>query len=207
MTDLKIVIAGDRAVGRTKLYQAISKGQPLEDGAKIYETCRPFDKTIEKYSVHFWDTPSEDRVRLRALNYPSCNCILLCFSLDNPDSFKYITTAPPDDALISARALIEEVQDILTGVPIILVGSKMDQERKVSKEEIEELRGKIKAAKYMEFHHKDWASMEALQNEAVKLAANHAANAPKDDSSEEQGGPPVTKKTGKGGGGGGPGSK
>jgi len=164
---------------------AWQKGQPLEDTAKIYETFRPYQKEIEheneKYNVHFWDTPSEDRVRLRALNYPSSNCILLCFAVDNLDSFKYITTAPPDDIQISARALIEEVQDILANVPIILVGTKTDCERVVSKEDGEELRAKIKAAKYMEFHHKDYESMKAILNEALSLAANHASTVPIED--------------------------
>lgn len=69
--------------------------------------------------------------------------------------------------------MIREVRDIVGGtIPILLVGSKSDLERKISKERALELQEKIKAAKYVEYSHKDWDSIKEVEREAVTLAAS-----------------------------------
>uniref|UniRef100_A0A6B2LJB7 Uncharacterized protein n=1 Tax=Arcella intermedia TaxID=1963864 RepID=A0A6B2LJB7_9EUKA len=107
------------------------------------------------------------------MNYPNSHCAVLVFALDNTDTFKYITSAPPEEVQIGARTLVEEVTDVLPGVPIILVGAKSDLPRAVTKEEAEQLASKIGAKKYMEFSDKDWDSMNEIFKAAVGEAVAH----------------------------------
>jgi len=210
ISDLKIVIAGDRQVGRTKLLVAWQKGQPAEN-TQLYPTFRPFTQDIthqsKTYKVGFYDTPTEDRVRLRAITYGHAHCVIICFALDNEESLTYVTTVPAEDALINAPPLVKEIRDILgDNVPIILIGSKSDLGRKVERERAIEVQKKIKATSYFEYAHDNWDSMKAILTEAVDLAAKYAETAParegKDDDEESTGRP-----SGSGGGGGGGGAK
>ena len=63
-----------------------------------------------------WDTAGqEDYDRLRPLSYPDTDVILMCFSVDSPDSLANI----PDK-------WTPEVRHFCPSVPIILVGNKKD---------------------------------------------------------------------------------
>jgi len=192
-TELKLILVGDKSVGRTKLLTTWHKGQILEADTRLFDTYRSFNSshTVDgkTHLVSFWDTPTEDRVRLRALNYPETNCVLLLFAVDSKSSFHYITEPPQEDKDIGARALIQEIQDILTGVPIILVGSKIDQERAVSQAQAKELQNQIGAACYMEYSHQDYQSMQDILQEAVRLAVKHAETVKTENYISEPGGP------------------
>lgn len=63
-----------------------------------------------------WDTAGqEDYDRLRPLSYPDTDVILMCFSIDNPDSLENIP-----------EKWTPEVKHFCPNVPIILVGNKRD---------------------------------------------------------------------------------
>lgn len=63
-----------------------------------------------------WDTAGqEDYDRLRRLSYPNTHVILICFSIDSPDSLDNVKTE-----------WISEALHFCQGVPIILVGCKAD---------------------------------------------------------------------------------
>uniref|UniRef100_A0A4W3GUG8 Uncharacterized protein n=1 Tax=Callorhinchus milii TaxID=7868 RepID=A0A4W3GUG8_CALMI len=63
-----------------------------------------------------WDTAGqEDYDRLRPLSYPDTDVILMCFSIDNPDSLENIP-----------EKWTPEVKHFCPNVPIILVGNKKD---------------------------------------------------------------------------------
>lgn len=63
-----------------------------------------------------WDTAGqEDYDRLRLLSYPDTDVIVMCFSIDLPDSLENIQDK-----------WIPEVKHFCPNVPIILVGNKRD---------------------------------------------------------------------------------
>jgi len=63
-----------------------------------------------------WDTAGqEDYDRLRPLSYPDTDVILMCFSIDSPDSLENIP-----------EKWTPEVKHFCPNVPIILVGNKRD---------------------------------------------------------------------------------
>lgn len=65
-------------------------------------------------SLGLWDTAGqEDYDRLRPLSYPDTDVILMCFSIDSPDSLENIP-----------EKWSPEVRHFCPNVPIILVGNK-----------------------------------------------------------------------------------
>lgn len=57
----------------------------------------------------------EDYDRLRPLSYPETHVVLVCFSIDSPESLENVRTK-----------WIDEVRHYCEGLPIILVGCKSD---------------------------------------------------------------------------------
>jgi Ras family protein A len=71
----------------------------------------PSDDQVE---LALWDTAGqEDYDRLRPLSYPDTDVILMCFSIDSPDSLENIP-----------EKWTPEVKHFCPNVPIILVGNK-----------------------------------------------------------------------------------
>jgi len=70
----------------------------------------------EQVELALWDTAGqEDYDRLRPLSYPDTDVILMCFSIDSPDSLENIP-----------EKWTPEVKHFCPNVPIILVGNKKD---------------------------------------------------------------------------------
>lgn len=71
---------------------------------------------ILQVELALWDTAGqEDYDRLRPLSYPDTDVILMCFSIDSPDSLENIP-----------EKWTPEVKHFCPNVPIILVGNKKD---------------------------------------------------------------------------------
>ena len=69
-----------------------------------------------KVELALWDTAGqEDYDRLRPLSYPDTDVILMCFSIDSPDSLQNIP-----------EKWVPEVKHFCPNVPIVLVGNKKD---------------------------------------------------------------------------------
>lgn len=114
----KLVIVGDGACGKTCLLIVFSKGTfPEVYVPTVFENyVADVEVDGRKVELALWDTAGqEDYDRLRPLSYPDSNVILICFSIDSPDSL--------DNVL---EKWIPEVLHFCQGVPVILVGCKVD---------------------------------------------------------------------------------
>nr|XP_045014878.1 transforming protein RhoA-like isoform X2 [Jaculus jaculus] len=132
----KLVIVGDGACGKTCLLIVFSK-----------------DRFPEMYVPTVFENYVEDYDRLRPLSYPDTDVILMCFSIDRPDSLANIP-----------EKWTPEVKHFCPNVPIILVGNKKDlrndkhtiqelakvKQKPVKPEEGRDMVNKIDAFGYME---------------------------------------------------------
>ncbi|KPP56101.1 hypothetical protein Z043_126355, partial [Scleropages formosus] len=70
----------------------------------------------KQVQLALWDTAGqEDYDRLRPLSYPDTDVILMCYSVDSPDSLENIP-----------EKWVPEVKHFCPSVPIILVANKKD---------------------------------------------------------------------------------
>ncbi|XP_062311401.1 rho-related GTP-binding protein RhoA-C-like isoform X2 [Osmerus eperlanus] len=132
----KLVIVGDGACGKTCLLIVFSK-----------------DQFPEVYVPTVFENYVEDYDRLRPLSYPDTDVILMCFSIDSPDSLENIP-----------EKWTPEVKHFCPNVPIILVGNKKDlrndehtrrelakmKQEPVKQEEGREMSNRINAFGYLE---------------------------------------------------------
>ncbi|ESO04556.1 hypothetical protein HELRODRAFT_111587 [Helobdella robusta] len=114
----KLVIVGDGACGKTCLLSVFSKDQfPELYVPTVFENYIA-DIVVDGKQVELvlWDTAGqEDYDRLRPLSYPDTNVILMCYSIDSPDSLQNIP-----------EKWTSEVRHFCHDVPIVLVGNKKD---------------------------------------------------------------------------------
>ncbi|KAG8719895.1 GTP-binding protein Rho1 [Ceratobasidium sp. 395] len=117
----KFVFVGDAGCGKTGLIQVFSKGTfPESHHNTIFENyVADVELNGQPVELGLWDTAGlEDYDRLRLLSYPDTHVVLICFSVDAPDSLDNVT-----------EKWIEEVKYFCTGLPVVLVGCKMDLRR------------------------------------------------------------------------------
>ncbi|XP_078454924.1 rho-related GTP-binding protein RhoA-C-like [Lampetra planeri] len=114
----KLVIVGDGACGKTCLLIVFSKDQfPEVYVPTVFENyVADMEVDGKQVELALWDTAGqEDYNRLRPLSYPDTDVILMCFSIDSPDSLGNITDR-----------WTAEVRHFCPNVPIVLVGNKKD---------------------------------------------------------------------------------
>ena len=112
----KLVVVGDGACGKTCLFYVFCTDEfPLFDNPTLNEVRRvAVDGKLVDLAL--WETKGEEIYdRARPLAFPGTDVILMCFSIDNPDSLKNVT-----------EKWTPEVRHFCPNVPIILVGSKKD---------------------------------------------------------------------------------
>ncbi|XP_048196760.1 transforming protein RhoA-like [Perognathus longimembris pacificus] len=152
----KLVIVGDGACGKTCLLIVFSKDHfPEVYVPTVFENYVADIEADEKQvELALWDTAGqEDYDRLRPLSYPDTDVILMCFSIDCPDSLENIP-----------EKWTSEVKHFCPNVPIILVGNKKDlqndeprrrelakmKQEPVKLEEGRDMANRIGALEYME---------------------------------------------------------
>ncbi|XP_066445270.1 rho-related GTP-binding protein RhoB-like isoform X2 [Eleutherodactylus coqui] len=95
----KLVVVGDTTCGKTCLLTVM-----LGNEFPIYHL-----------ELTLWDTAGQVYDRLRPLYYPDTDVVLMCFSVDNPDSLESIF-----------KTWMPEMKTFCPNVPIILVANKTD---------------------------------------------------------------------------------
>uniref|UniRef100_A0A8C6ZET0 Ras homolog family member C n=1 Tax=Nothoprocta perdicaria TaxID=30464 RepID=A0A8C6ZET0_NOTPE len=93
----KLVIVGDGACGKTCLLIVFSKDQfPEVYVPTVFENyIADIEVDGKQVELALWDTAGqEDYDRLRPLSYPDTDVILMCFSIDSPDSLAVPRSLP-----------------------------------------------------------------------------------------------------------------
>ncbi|KAJ1823813.1 hypothetical protein GGH91_000284 [Coemansia sp. RSA 2671] len=181
ITRRKAVVIGDGACGKTCLLHVFREGQfPSTDRyiPTIFDTWVA-DMEVDNTPVELalWDTAGqEDFDRLRFLCYPDANIIIICFSVDSPDSLNNVYDKWHPEAEQNAP-----------NSPIVLVALKLDlrfnentqrelagyQEAPVTLEQGQEMARRIKAVSYIEC-----SSIENFNvRQVFEVAARHALSA------------------------------
>jgi len=116
--EVKCVVVGDGAVGKTCLLMAYTKGIfPEEYVPTVFDN---YETTVEVHGEQvlfsLWDTAGQEGYqRIRILSYPKTDIFLVCYSIMEKDSLSNI----------KAR-WHEELQKHCPTVPMLLVGTKLD---------------------------------------------------------------------------------
>jgi len=111
-----LTLVGDNSCGKTALLIIFSKGTFPEVYVPTVFENYVADVEVDGIPVKLalWDTTGqEDYDRLRPLSYVDSHVILICFSIDSPDSLDNVTSK-----------YISEVYHFCAGIPFILVGCK-----------------------------------------------------------------------------------
>uniref|UniRef100_A0A646QHU4 RasRelC3 n=1 Tax=Hemiscolopendra marginata TaxID=943146 RepID=A0A646QHU4_9MYRI len=163
---IKIVVVGDGTVGKTCLLIAYTTNSfPIEYVPTVFDN---YAGSLEcdgmNVNMTLWDTAGqEDYERLRPLSYPNTDVFLLCYSVDNLNSY---------DNILSKWC--PEVRHHCPKAPIVLVATKTDLrdddavKKAISPGEGKKLRSKIKAVKYVECSAKTRQGLKEVFEEAAR---------------------------------------
>lgn len=174
MQNLKCVVVGDGAVGKTCLLISYTTNAfPGEYIPTVFDNYSANVMVDQKpINLGLWDTAGqEDYDRLRPLSYPQTDVFMICFSIISPQSFQNVKTkwAP-------------ELTQHCPNVPIILVGTKSDMRldqdihrvllskglQVVSKEQAEEMQKAIGALSYHECSALTQDGLKAVFDAAIR---------------------------------------
>ncbi|KAF2225285.1 rho3 protein-like protein [Elsinoe ampelina] len=171
----KLVLLGDGACGKTSLLNVFTRGYfPTVYEPTVFENY-VHDIFIDNVHVELslWDTAGQEEFdRLRSLSYDDTHAIMLCFSVDSPESLENVEAK-----------WVGEIAENCPGVRLVLVALKCDLRETAGEEEgeannepkrplIDYKQGlavaeKIRALRYLE--------CSAMKNRGVNEAFTEAA--------------------------------
>lgn len=193
----KIVILGDGACGKTSLLNVFTRGYfPQVYEPTVFENY-VHDIFIDGQSIQLslWDTAGQEEFdRLRSLSYSDTHCIMLCFSIDSPDSLENVQSK-----------WVGEIADHCDGVKLVLVALKCDlrnteddteeeshhpyqqQKRLISYDEGLAVAKKVGALRYLECSAKKNRGVNEAFSEAARCALNAKPKGANDNEPEGKG--------------------
>jgi len=170
---IKCVTVGDGAVGKTCMLICYTSNKfPTDYIPTVFDNFSA-NVVIDGYSVNLglWDTAGqEDYNRLRPLSYRGADVFVLAFSLISRASYENVS-----------KKWVPELRHYCPGVPVILVGTKLDlrDDRHyladhpgsvpVTTAEGEELKKQIGAASYIECSSKTQQNIKSVFDAAMKV--------------------------------------
>lgn len=191
--EIKAVIAGDGAVGKTCLCISFTQNKFPDSYIPTvfdnYQTKLEVDKQIVNLAL--WDVSGqEDYKRTRPIAYPDSKVFIVCFSLVNPTNLENIE-----------NVWLPEIREYCPNTPFILIGTKSDlrdqwdtlpaEQKDVKGKPIptndgEAFAKKIGAVKYLECSAKMAFNVQEVFTEAIKVALNPPTK--KEEKQETEGG-------------------
>ncbi|XVF35939.1 hypothetical protein REPUB_Repub19eG0015100 [Reevesia pubescens] len=170
---IKCVTVGDGAVGKTcMLISYTSNTFPTDYVPTVFDNFSA-NVVVDGATVNLglWDTAGqEDYNRLRPLSYRGADVFILAFSLISKASYENV-----------AKKWIPELKHYAPGVPIVLVGTKLDLRDDqqffvdhpgavpISTAQGEELRKQIGSPAYIECSSKTQQNVKAVFDAAIKV--------------------------------------
>jgi len=176
MQNLKLVVVGDGAVGKSCLLISYTTGSfPGEYVPTVFDNYSANVMYDGKpINLGLWDTAGqEDYDRLRPLSYPQTDVFLLCYSVISQSSFAN-----------AKSKWMPELSRFAPGVPVILVGNKSDlmsddrtlsalrnrNQRVISKEEGDKLAKEIGAVMHLQCSGLTQKGMKTVFDSAIGAA-------------------------------------
>ena len=137
--NLKIIIIGESAVGKTSLVKKFISGQFANDyrasiGTNIFTTKINLNSDID-VKIQIWDIAGQERwIAMRTIYYKGTDGVLIVADLTRKTTFEQIE-----------KFWYPDLKKNNISSPIILLGNKSDLKKDITEEEIEALGKKIKA--------------------------------------------------------------
>jgi len=181
MSQYKLVVVGDGAVGKTCLLVTYVRNEFPENYVPTIFDNYPKEMSAggQVHTVNLWDTAGqEDFDRLRPLSYSDANVIVLCYAINSPASYENVNLK-----------WIPELHKYLPNIPIVLVATKLDlrsdpetlqnlQARNlqpIGYEQGRQLRRKIRAHKFFECSALTRENITTVFEEALDCVINPRA--------------------------------
>ena len=167
--NIKCVVVGDGAVGKTCLLQSYCDNHFSEEYVPIIfdNTTKDMDVDGHSISLGLWDTAGqEDYDRLRPLPYTGADVFVLCFSVDQRVSLENIKAKWYPE--IRYHCPLSPVILVATQLDLREEKTKSDGKKFVSKSDGEKVARSIKAVKFLECSARTQKNMEAVFDEAVR---------------------------------------
>ncbi|KAH0786174.1 rho-related GTP-binding protein RhoG-like [Histomonas meleagridis] len=157
--DMKLVVVGDGAVGKTCLLVVYANGTfPTDYVPTVFENYKAKVKVNNvEYSIQLWDTAGQEELEnIRTLSYANTNIFLLCFSVVDRSSFENIK-----------NRWIEEVKLHSSKQPVILlVGTKTDLRSSTSPDQCVTYEEGVMMGKQIQAF--EYVECSARENDGVK---------------------------------------